>query len=687
MASYGYMGKIAVVDLTDKSVSFVDTADYEDWVGGHGLASALFWDYCDDKTVGPLDPGNVLCFCASPFSGTLVPAAGARIEVTGIGAFSPAEWYTRSSIGGRISGSMRRSGLDGMVVKGKASEPVWINVIEGEVSIEDASGLWGLDSFETQEKIWQTVMHGHLEDDWFDLDGTRDGGRTIQKPGVLAIGQLGEAQGRMAAIMHDAGHAAAQSGFGAVMGSKNLKAISFYGTQAVTVADPSALIDLRAQVIAENAYNPDAPAIEPRDTANTSEPIILRTPGKGFIYTDLSEIAHGPEACEGCFAACRSVFPDAKGNEGFCVACLWAAGTEGVDGKRKNVDMLNRYGVNGFLNTTIPYLYSLYSRGIAGPDCKVETGDLDWAQYGTPAFNRTCIEKMIRQEDCFADLADGAVRAAMKWGTYDEDSASGVLAYPNWGYQNHYDAYIETDWSFGSILGDRDINEHNFNFWIFWMPRNYINMGLEPLQSPEELAQMLSEYTHLDPKSFDYSEENTYSDDRVAAIAFLRHYARFWTQSMCLCDWGWTWVNYQNPDGDYFFDFDRYQNAFYEAVLGKEMTHEKSLDLGYKMWTLDKAIWTLQGRTKEQEVFADYVYDVPNTAVGYYPGIVDGKWDWVTGTGRTLDRKKFEDFKSRFYEYEGWNAETGWPTRSTLESLGLKHVADTLEEAGKLGAE
>lgn len=190
MASYGYMGKIAVVDLTKKSVSFVDTADYEDWVGGHGLASALFWDYCDDKTVGSLDPGNVLCFCAAPFSGTLVPAAGARIEVTGIGAFSPAEWYTRSSIGGRISGSMRRSGLDGMVVKGKASEPVWINVIEGEVSIEDASGLWGLDSFETQEKIWQTVMHGHLEDDWFDLDGTRDGGRTIQKPGVLAIGQL-----------------------------------------------------------------------------------------------------------------------------------------------------------------------------------------------------------------------------------------------------------------------------------------------------------------------------------------------------------------------------------------------------------------------------------------------------------------------------------------------------------------
>ncbi len=65
----------------------------------------------------------------------------------------------------------------------------------------------------------------------------------------------------------------------------------------------------------------------------------------------------------------------------------------------------------------------------------------------------------------------------------------------------------------------------------------------------------------------------------------------------------------------------------------------------------------------------------------------DGKWDYCSGKGRTMDRDKFEDFKTRFYIREGWDTATGWPTRSTLEQMGLKNVADTLEAAGKLGAE
>jgi aldehyde:ferredoxin oxidoreductase len=112
--------------------------------------------------------------------------------------------------------------------------------------------------------------------------------------------------------------------------------------------------------------------------------------------------------------------------------------------------------------------------------------------------------------------------------------------------------------------------------------------------------------------------------------------------------------------------------------------------LGRKIWNLDHAIWTLQGRHRDMVHFVDNVYeqhplfgaDVPNA---YMPGKENGKWDYYGYSQRTLDRGRFEDFKTLFYELQGWDTATGHPTRSALESLGLGYVADELEESGKLG--
>ena len=73
-ATGGYMGSILVLDLTEKSYEIIDSAPYQEWGGGHGMGSALFWDYCEDKTVGPFDEGNVVTISTSPFSGTPIPA-------------------------------------------------------------------------------------------------------------------------------------------------------------------------------------------------------------------------------------------------------------------------------------------------------------------------------------------------------------------------------------------------------------------------------------------------------------------------------------------------------------------------------------------------------------------------------------------------------------------------------------
>jgi aldehyde:ferredoxin oxidoreductase len=89
-------------------------------------------------------------------------------------------------------------------------------------------------------------------------------------------------------------------------------------------------------------------------------------------------------------------------------------------------------------------------------------------------------------------------------------------------------------------------------------------------------------------------------------------------------------------------------------------------------------------------VFADYLYTQPGATWDgwpeYMPGIREGQWDYVETSGRHFDREMFEDFKTRFYRFQGWDPATGWPTRPNLESIGLKAAADELEKRDRLGA-
>jgi len=123
---------------------------------------------------------------------------------------------------------------------------------------------------------------------------------------------------------------------------------------------------------------------------------------------------------------------------------------------------------------------------------------------------------------------------------------------------------------------------------------------------------------------------------------------------------------------------------FYNAVTGKNLTFADGMEIGRKIWNLDKSIWVLQGRHRNQEVFPEYLYNKPSE-VHILPVYENGKWSYGTNAGRRLDRNKVEDWKTRFYDFEGWNTASGWPKRNTLESLGLKKVADTLHAKSKLG--
>ena len=131
--------------------------------------------------------------------------------------------------------------------------------------------------------------------------------------------------------------------------------------------------------------------------------------------------------------------------------------------------------------------------------------------------------------------------------------------------------------------------------------------------------------------------------------------------------------------------------AFFNAVTGKEITFEDGMTIGKRIWNLDHAIWTLQGRHRDMVHFADYIYNKEYTGSlfprHYVPGRNQtGKWQYINVIGRHLDKEKFEEFKTRYYNVEGWDPQNGYPTRELLESIGLDFVADELEKDQKLGS-
>jgi aldehyde:ferredoxin oxidoreductase len=242
----GYTGKILRLNLTAGKISIINTEKYQQWGGGHGMGSAIFWDLVKNKAISGFDPANIVTIMTSPLSGTLVPGASARTEVQGIGVqSSPVEWFTRSNFGGRFAPMLKYAGWDGIVVEGKADKPVWIDIRNDKVRIKDAGHLWGLDTWQTQEKIWAEVMEGQAFGDWMKVGGKDSEARTTQKPAVLTIGPAGENLGRIACLIHDVANASGQGGFGGVWGSKNLKAISVIGTGSIKVSDPNALMESR----------------------------------------------------------------------------------------------------------------------------------------------------------------------------------------------------------------------------------------------------------------------------------------------------------------------------------------------------------------------------------------------------------------------------------------------------------
>ena len=213
----GWIGKVLRVNLsTDKvSTEALDPGLAKDYIGARGLGTKIMTDEVDPK-VDPLSPENKLIFVPGPLTGTFAPSAG-RYTVVTKGALTGA--IASANSGGTWGPALKFAGYDAVIIEGAAPKPVYLWIKNAKVEIRDASHLWGKDVPETSDAI-----RAETDDD----------------AKIACIGPAGENRVLFACIMNDLHRAAGRSGVGAVMGSKNLKAIAVVGTGAVTCADPKA---------------------------------------------------------------------------------------------------------------------------------------------------------------------------------------------------------------------------------------------------------------------------------------------------------------------------------------------------------------------------------------------------------------------------------------------------------------
>ncbi len=676
----GHTGKILRINLSNQSVDTIRTSQYEQWIGGHGMGSAIFWDLCADKTITDgYDPRNIITIMVSPLAGTLAPATS-RTEMQAIGVYSyPVGWFTRSNFGGTFATQLKFAGWDGIVIEGKAENPVWISIVNDQVSIHDAGPkgdrLWGLTTWRTQQVIWEKVTRKHRYPEWLEVGDTH----TLQRPAVAAIGPAGENLARIASVVHGAGSSAGQGGFGAIWGAKNLKAISVLGTGSVPVADPKALVAYRLEFI-KKAYNVDDPikGWVGRRAGDHSDPVTESNRALG---------------CPSCVHPCRRRYESARLAESQCIDCEWYT-TEDKQVHILATDLMQQYGINVMdisFQKNYDYLTRLYQKGLLGPGKQIDSGSLliDEVARGTALGVESFIQAIAYKKGIGADLAEGMTRAAIKWGRYEEDVETGFLRVAGYGLIWHW-WLPHVYWGYGSILSDRDVNEH----CLVRIP-TYLPADVAVRRFAEKMA------PYHDPFMFDYNWQGLdgknmaaalttgiYSESKAKQVAWQRHWSRFWKQSVLYCDTFSPVFNGGAPPDYPGFSPD-WEVKFFNVVTGKNFALTDGMELGRKIFNLDRAIWVLQGRHRDQEVFNPWMYKPGTDAAGAVSAkapVWDGsKWDYQEVKDMFLDKEGFETWKTKFYKLEGWDAETGWPERSTLEGLGLGHVADELASKGKLG--
>jgi len=419
----GFEGKMLEVNLTTGTIdkSTIDKDVLRKYVGGTGLAAKLMFDRVAPG-VEPLSPENTVFIMTGPTSGTSLPG-GARFCVCGK---SPqTEMWGESSSGGSFANRMRSAGWDGIIVQGASAKPVYMLIEDDKVEIKDASDLWGKNTHEVTDILKE--RHG-------------------KRASVVSIGQAGENLVKFAGIANEKRDLAARCGFGAVMGSKKLKAIVASGTKKVSLADPTAYAN-RRKVVTQKAKDNIATQVLGMMGTTAAVGVSVVTgdlPGKNWTRGDNSDIGAktdgsvlsgpqyyiGNESCFGCMVGCKRVVHVTEGTyQGFEGPGPEYEGVVTLGALLMIDDMAAIIKLNEVCNQLGMDVISCGGTIAMAMDCMEQgiltTKDTDGIEltWGNSAAVLDMLERIARREGFGDVLAEGSKRAAKRIGKNAADYA------------------------------------------------------------------------------------------------------------------------------------------------------------------------------------------------------------------------------------------------------------------------
>lgn len=415
------MGKMLFVDLTNRKVHEEDLTEEmaRGYIGGYGIGARIILERMK-AGADPLGPENILGIGTGPFTGCGTISTSRFITM---GKSPLTGYWGDANSGGNFPADLKAAGYDFVFLQGKADQPVYLLVTDERVEIKDARHLWGRDSSETETMI-----------------RAENGNKSLK---IVCIGTAGERLSRIAAIMNDRGRAAARSGLGAVMGSKNVKALACTGSKKPEAFNKEMVRSLNKAMLQELRENPSpgAQLLRETGTAGVTVPhlVMHAAPMKNFggnnvddfpeskwnnvSYEAMEKYITKKYACSGCPVACGGILNVGSGKYALKDAHKPEYETVGVFGPDCLVDsveaiiyandLCNLHGLDTIsAGGTIAFAIECFENGLL---TKKDTDGLD-LRWGNDDAVIEVLRKMCVREGVGDLLADGSKAAAKKIG-------------------------------------------------------------------------------------------------------------------------------------------------------------------------------------------------------------------------------------------------------------------------------
>ncbi|MFX1332040.1 MAG: aldehyde ferredoxin oxidoreductase family protein [Promethearchaeota archaeon] len=623
----GYKGRILRVLLNDGDFKSepLPMAWIHDYIGGDGFAAKLLYEEVPGR-IDPLGLENKLMIATGPITGTLWPMSGRTVFVskaalTGI--------WGESHVGGFLGPELKYAGYDMLVVEGAAEKPVYILIEDDDLQIVDASDLWGM----TTNDVTAAIKNRHKDPE-------------IQ---VAAIGPAGENKVRFSAVIVDNARAAGRTGMGAVLGSKNVKAIAIRGHGSVEVFDHEGFTQLAKKAHQRVRDNPQAQEMGRWGTWILTA--VKQEIGELPTYNHRTGVFSGWEklaadyirprytisdrACFGCSLGCKKVNYVREGlfagtlEEGPEYEGLMAFGSSlGIDDyptTLKANQVCNRYGMDIIsAGATIGFAMEAFENGIID---EKDTGGLR-LQWGDREMTIRLLEMMGRREGFGDILAEGSAKAAQKIGKGAEQYALHVKGMEISGQDGRTHRSI----GLGHATGARGAD--HLRSLVVVDQLGYEDIAAERWGA-DKLPEIVDPYTEKYKATAVFESENSYC---------IR-------DTLIVC-----WYSVSWPPIFWMQDF---ADMLPLATGVKEFGSVDTLtEIAERQVNLKRLFNAREGISRKDDKLPARFTDEP---------MPEGP-----GKGQVVD---LESMLNDYYRLRGWDLETGLPTKETIRRLSLEWTA------------